>query len=250
MSLLAGLVSQEGVNEERDVLGGFGVWETDIYDCVITLAYAQKSSGGATGITFHVKSDKGSDLRFTQYVTGGDAKGNKNYYEKDGQKHYLPGFNIVNAICQLTVDKELGNMETEMKKVKLWDSDAKAEVPKDVPVLVELLNQHITLGVEKVIVDKTVKNSSTNEYVPTGETREENEINKIYHTDTHMTVQEIKGKMTSPEFYQAWLEKNKGKTRNKAKFAGKGQTGTNGAPAAGSAPVPAKKSLFGSKAAE
>lgn len=104
----------------------------------------------------------------------------------------------------------------------------------------------ITLGIVKSVVDKTKKNEQTGLYEPTGETREENSIDKVFHTETKKTVSEFTTKAEKAEFYDMWLKKNKGQTRMRAKGA-TSKTGLPGAaPAAGgSAAVAPSKSLFG-----
>ena len=245
MNMLANLTSSDDIQQDRDVLGGSKLWETDVYDTTIKLAYLNKSEGGALALVIHAVNEEGSEIRFSNWITSGNAKGNLNYYEKDGKKHYLPGYNIANAICQLTVDKEINAMVTETKKVKLYNKAASAEVPTDVEVLVELIDQKVTLGVVKQTVNKQVKDGP-NGYVMTNEPRDENDVSKVFHTETRKTVTEIRGQVEEAEFVKKWLEQNKGKTVNKFKDGGAAVSGgaTGGAPKAAGAPAAAKKSLF------
>lgn len=248
MSLLKNLKTDSSIAGEKDVLGGGGVIDSGYYNFTVSMAYLQESSGGALGLFLTLKDKKtGKDIRSTQYLTGGKDKGQKNYYEKDGEKHYLPGFLIGNSLAQLTTGKEISDLETEEKVVSIYDFDAKAEVPKKVPVLVDLIGKDINAGIIRQTVNKKVKNDA-GVYVVTADTRDENEVDKFFCARDdyeHYTTAEIKAKAETPEFYKAWTEKNAGKTRDRTSK----QTGAAGAPvkagaAAGGTSKPAS-SLFG-----
>lgn len=249
MSLLSGLTIDKSIQTETDVLGGGGALESGLYKATVTLAYLQKSKGGALGLVTHFKTDQGREFRETLWITSGDAKGNKNYYEKDGEKKYLPGFIIADALCLLTVGSSIAAMDTEQKVVNVYSYDAKAEVPTKVDMLVGLLGQEIIVGLLKQTVDKNVKNDQ-GAYVPSGETRDENTIDKLFRARDNMTTAEIRAQVQEASFYKAWEEKNAGKTRDRST---KGATGAArpGAPtmggAAAGAPAAARptNSLFG-----
>lgn len=229
------------LEEEKDVLGGGSrILDTDVYDFKIKLAYMGQSKGGANNVNFVFETADSRELKQTIYVTSGQAKGCKTYYTKNGKNFPLPGFSQVNAICLLTVGKEIGDLDTEEKVINLWDFDAAAEVPTKVPMLMDLLNQDITLAVFKQIVDKNVDDGAGN-WVPSGETREENEVDRVFRTRDGLTVNEIKANETEPKFKAAWVEKWQGEVKNKAKGAKAGGGSTAGAPAA---KEPTKK-LFG-----
>ena len=116
----------------------------------------------------------------------------------------------------------------------MYDFDLKKEVPTKVQVLMELDGKPITLGVIKEVVDKNTKNDA-GVYVPSGETREQNEIDKVFNTETGLTVAEILADVDEAVFKGQWAEKNTGKTRNKAK---------GGAATAAPAAAGPKKVLF------
>jgi len=214
------------IKEQGDSLGGF-ILESDTYNMGIEMAYVDESKGGATSINFMFKDNNGKSLRQVIYVTSGRAKGQKHTYtDKKGAEQYLPGFSQVNSICLLSVGKELAAIATEKKMVNVYDADLKKEVPKERDVMMGLLGAEITLGVIRQIVDK---NAAGNDgvYRPTGETREENEIDKSFRTKDGLTAAEIRGEATEAVFKGQWEEKNRGVTRNKAKGLAAGQ----GAPA-------------------
>ncbi len=237
MSILSQITTADDVQEEKDTLGGGSfLTESGAYKATVEIAYISVAKSGAMALNFHLKLDNGTLVRRTEYFTSGDAKGKKTYYEKDGKKFNLPGFTLINDLCLLGVEKGLGQLDTEDKVIKLYDFDAKKEMPKSVPCIVDLHGATVIAGVIKQTVDKNVKQGD--QYVPSGETRDENIVEKFFYAEDGRTVAEIKAKAEEGEFLGKWKEKNTGVTRNKAKGAKDGVQ--SGAPAA--APT---KSLFG-----
>ena len=244
MSLLANLTSDESIANEKDSVGGGGVLESNIYPAKVTLAYVTKSNGGAIGLVFAAKTTEGRDIKQTLWMTSGTEKGCKNYYEKDGQKNYLPGFLAANALALLTTGKEISELETETKVVNAYNSDAKAEVPTKVEMVMDLLGKDILIGLIKQTVNKTKKDEVTGVYLPTGETRDENEIDKFFRASDRKTTAEIRAQVEEAKFADTWLEKWQGKVKDKSSKTA--ATGAPGAPRA-AAPAAAKKpatSLF------
>jgi len=224
------------------------VFESGVYDVVIDTAYIDSSASGAISANFVFKAQDGRTLNQTIYITSGEAKGRLPYYIRDGKKIPLPGFSTANSIALLTVGEEINTLETETKVLSLYDYDAKKNTPQQKEVIMDLLGQEVTLGVLRVIEDKRVKDSSGN-YVPSGETRIINEIDKVFRTSDKMTTSEIRKGKTEPEYFGSWSEANTGKTRDKSEGK-KGETRSGSAPAAASSDAPAKeasttKKLFG-----
>lgn len=244
MSLLANLSTDETIPNEKDSLGTSGTLDSGIYACTVAMAHITKSQGGAMGLVLTLKTDAGREVRQTLWMTSGTAKGSKNYYEdKNGEKHYLPDFIHANNLCLLTVGKEISALETETKVINLYSPEAKAEVPTKVEVLTDLLNQEIKIGLIRQTVDKTKKNEATGIYEPTGETRDENEIDKLFRARDNMTTAEIRAQAEEATFYGNWESKWAGKVRDRAKGAAGGLPGV---PKLGGAPSTKKPttSLF------
>ena len=248
-----GNLGTEGLEEAQDRLGGFSIKPTDAYLATIKVAYAGKSSGGAQSVTV-VADIGGADYSETVYVTN---KKGENFFLNPNDKTKkvaLPGFTTINDLCIVTTEKPLASQDTEEKTVKIYDYEAKKELPTVVPVLVDLIGKQAWFGIVAQTVDRQKKNESSGEYEPTGETRDENVIEKIFHEPTKMTVVEATeaaktGNTPDKLFFDAWVAKNKDVTRNRAKGAGSG--GKSGRPeSSGSAPTSggetkATKSLFG-----
>lgn len=243
-----GNLTNEGLEETTDRLGGFQIRATDIYPATIKAAYAGQSAGGARNVTIVAELPDG-EYSETIYVTN---KKGENWFLNQNDKSKkvpLPGFTTIDDICLVTTGKPLAEQDSEEKVVKVYDFDERKELPKAVPMLVDLIGQTLFLGIVQQTVDKNQKNESTGEYEPTGETRDENVIEKVFHDPTKMTVVEARQGATEPVFYEKWLSKNKGNIRNKAKGAdGKGtQSGRpgGGAPQSGAGGQKKTSSLFG-----
>jgi hypothetical protein len=227
------------------------------------MAYAGKSAGGAQNVTLIVELD-GQEYRETVYVS--NRKGENYFYSKDRDgkpstnKSTLPGFTVVDHICLLTTGLPLCEQDdtVEEKMVKIYDFEAKKEVPKSVPVLTGLLGKQISLGIIKTWENKTQKQGD--EYVAIADTKFTNAIDKVFHTETKRTVSEIKAEAETGAFWGAWLERNKDVTRDKRSIkdgeAGAGTAGRPGSRASSAPPVAGavaaggapRKSLFGAKA--
>lgn len=235
------LSTDSTIEEQGDSLGGSQILNSGAYDFTIDIAYFAKADSGAMSLNLVVKEGN-TELKETLWITSGDAKGNKNYYEKDGKKHYLPSFNQANALCLLSAGKELSEVAqgVEDKVINLYNFTEKKDVPTKVQMLMPLLDKKITAGVLKQIVDKQ-KKGTDGKYANTGETREQNEINKMFRTSDKMTVSEVRAKAESAEFFDAWTKKWNGKVQDKS-------TGTSSTTAKTGAPVGSvsdTKPLFG-----
>ena len=90
---LKNLTSDDSIADEKDSVGGGGVLASGLYPATVKLAYVTVSDGGATGLVIHAKTSEGRDIKSTQWMSSGTAKGGKNFYVKDDVKHF--GFSFV-----------------------------------------------------------------------------------------------------------------------------------------------------------
>lgn len=243
MSLLNGLTIENEIQGVRDSVGNY-IRSSDLYPCTITMAYLLKSKGGALGV--HCTFKDATDVEYKQslWITSGTAKGGKNYFERNGKKTYLPSFSTFQDICLLTVGKQPPNMQTEDKLLKIWNSEQRAEVPTTVPVLMELLGKKVTLGILEITEDVTTKDEATSKYLPTGETKQINDINRVFRSKDNLTSVEIQGKVTEAEFYKLWSDKWKDVVQMKAKGVKKADKGMQSASFGETAKIPPVDSLF------
>lgn len=213
--------------EETDSIGANALLDSNVYLGIIELAYLNVSAGGATSLNVNYNI-KGKILKSTMWITSGKAKGCKTTYtNKNGKEVHLPGFSIANHICLLTAGVNIYELDTEKKVIKLYNYEAKKDIPTEVECLTPIMGKEIQLGVIRQIVDKNVKTDS-GQYVPSGDTREENEVDKIFQAGTGRTVVEIKAEENAV-FIDTWKNKWTDVVRNKAKGA-KQTGGTAGMP--------------------
>ena len=233
---LASLKTDNSIEVEKDIIGGVvRIEETNVYNLTIELAFLKTSQSGALALETHFKTDTGANLRQTFWMCSGTAKGGKNFYmSKDGKKRYLPGFTLANDLALLTAATEIGEMSTEEKMVKMYDYVAKEEVPTKVQMFTDLVGKEIKAGIQMSIEDKNVQNDS-GEYVPSGETRNESNVDKFFRARDGLTRTEIIAGEAESVFVGAWVEKNQGSIRNNAKGANGIATGSPMSPVAANA---------------
>lgn len=216
MSLLANVKSDDSIVQDKDILGYGDLLESGIYKSTITMAYITQSAGGALGVVCDFKTEDGTNFRDTFWVASGNAKGNVNYYMKDGTKHYLPGYTVANNMALLTEGKELNEISTEQKIVKVYSKEAGGEVPTEVEALTPLIGKEVYAAVVRRTVNKSVKGDD-GKYVDINESRDENIIDKFFRAKDKMTVAEIRAQAETAEFFTAWSDKNTGVTQNRFK---------------------------------
>ena len=210
MGTLSNLSYSENIEHEKDVLGGtFSIFDSDIYAAQIKLAYISKSESGATGINFVFAIDD-REYKEPLWVTN---KSGENFYTKDGEKHYLQGFLIADSIALLAAKKPLASLDTEVKKIKVFNYELKEDVLIDAEVITALIGQTVKLA---LIHRKVFKREKVgNEYKDTDEVRDENAINKVFRAADNFTTHEIRASAKEPNFYTKWLEKWKGQVQDR-----------------------------------
>lgn len=233
MSLFSNMTTN-GLEEQKDVLGGFSLLDTNIYPAVIKVAYAGKSQSGAMSITLHAEIE-GKEYRETVYITN---KNGENFYvnKTDGKKNPLAGFSIINDICQIALNKPLNQVDTEDKILMIYNNELGKEIATKVPCIMELKDKKVDLAIVKEKRFKMVNDNGN--FHETDETREANVITKVFDPDSHQTVYEIKHGLTEePLFCDKWLEKNRGQVIDRTR-KGRAEKPT------ATAPKQERKSLF------
>lgn len=225
---------------EEDFMGGGGVLDTDIYNVKIKTAYIGKASSSEAKNVTLLMDYKGREIRSQIWVS--NKKGEVTYKDKTSKEDKnLPGFNQINSLCLLVAGKTLGDMDVEELTVKLYDYDAKKELPQAVDCLTALHGEMVNIALQRQTVDKTAKNDATGEYDATGETRDQNEVVKFFAADKLVTISEVaefikglggnfddeveNGKLLKAiskmgdeagNYADKWLERNKGQTYDKS----------------------------------
>lgn len=224
------------MKDEGDFLGGFGVLDSGLYDLTIKYAYLRIAGTGAKGLIVRAVTPNGKNLDQTFWFTSGTAKGCKTFWT-DKQSLVdkpLKGYTQANDFCRLALNgKGILKCSTEERVLKLYSFAEKAEIDTKVDMIVELEGKMITAGVTKKIVDKnkdsgTVDAAGKKIYLPTGETREENDVDKFFHHPSGMTITEAIAKEKVPKFKLEWAAKFEGVVIDETTKT----TGTAGAPGA------------------
>lgn len=243
MSNIFGNLTSDGLEETKDVLGGSFVFETNAYDAIIKLMYAGKSqNSNSQSVTVHLDID-GQEYRETIWITNRD--GNNWYADKKDpkKKQPLPGFVTIDHLCLLSTGLPLANQTTEEKTIMLYDFEHKKDMPKNVHVITSVIGLPVTVGITKIkeFVQKKVEGSDPPVYENTDKIRESNQIDKVFHTESKKTTVELR-ESREASFYEAWVAKNAGKTRDKTANAGAGANSNAARPVQGNAK--AATSLF------
>ena len=236
---------------DEDYVPSGGVFDTDIYQAKIKTAYIGKAQASEARNVTLLLDIGGRELRSQVWVS--NKTGDVTYTDKKTKEvKNLPGYNQINALALLVAGKNLGDLTTEDLVVKIYDFDAKKELPQSVTCFTELHGELVNVAVQRQTVDKTKKNDNTGEYEPTGETRDQNEVVKFFAGDKLVTVSEVaefikslgesfddvvdsghllKAIRKMPDengiYASKWLERNKGETYDKStgkKAAGKSFT--------------------------
>ncbi|HCW6388597.1 hypothetical protein K5F27_16945 [Acinetobacter baumannii] len=241
MGALANLSYDDSIKQETDSVGGkFKLFDSGVELARIKLAYLQQADSGALGLncTFQIGED---EYKETFWMTNREGK---NYFidKQSGDKKYLAGFLHADAICCLAGKKPIAEMDTETKLVKLYNSEAKQEVPTKVDVLDDLTDKEIKLGIIKQKVFKQEKVDG--KYVDTDETREENTVDKVFRASDDKTTAEIRAKAEEATFINVWKERWEGQIKDRTKNGPKKAAGKAGAPKPGAAAGKATSSLF------
>lgn len=232
---------------EDDFIGGGGPLDTDMYLATIKTAYIGKAANSDARSVNLLLDVNGREVRQQIWVT--NKVGDVTYKDKKtGDPKNLPGFVQINSLCMLVCSKEMGQMDVEELTVKLYDFDAKKELPQAVDCFTELHGEKINIALQRQTVDKTALDQNTGKYEPTGETRDINEIVKFFPENKLVTISEVSefikglggnlddvlkdgdiGKAISnmPDdagsYAVTWLERNKGKTYDKSTGGGKAE---------------------------
>lgn len=195
-------------------VGGGYAWESGVHDVKVKLAYLDQAKSEAISLNVVLENAEGKEMKEAFWIKSGKSKGNKSYYEKDGKQFPLPGYAVANSLCVAATGESLAKCidKAEKKTVKVWNSEARKELPTERPVLMPLINKAIKVAVHQISEDKTQKNEA-GQYVSTGDTRLTNEC-KFFGNMEGKTTEEILSDSPA-EMFTKWAEKNTGKVIDK-----------------------------------
>lgn len=220
--------------EEKDTLGGGFTIPSGIHPTAIKMAYLDAWASGALFVSLElVAFVDGQEKTHKENITISNKAGEFTYTDKKtGQPVPMPGYAMVDTLFRLATGKGFNEQSVEVKQVSVYDKDVKGNVNKEKEVFMDVLRQKVQAGILLQKVDKTALNQATNKYDPTGETREENVLHKVFDFETKQTILE-KASGKPAEFYKGWDERFTGKVIDKSKGKPAGQAGVqSGSPVA------------------
>lgn len=249
LSSVFSTASDVSVPKER-VPTGKGAIDSNYYPAIIEYAYLTESQNGAIGVVTSVKVKvNGNEVTKgeTLWITN---RNKENFYkDKDGKKVVMPSFQTLTDIFGLITNNPIEGIEDDLEErvIKVYDFEAKAEIPTQVNMITSLVGAPIGVLIQKVLRNKTAKQLDGS-YADTAEFYETNQFAKFVDIETGLTLTEAIAGQTEPTFKTAWLKQNEGVTRDLRTIKEAGttpattsSTSTATNPTAGTTP---KKSLF------
>lgn len=215
------MFTEEGLEKNTDVLGGFSTLPTGMYKAEIKSNYFDVTSSGAVSLTVIAnltdKNDAVHEYRETYFITN---KKKENYFvNSNGKKTMLPGCRIVNDLCLAIAGKSLGNINPEDRTVSVYNFAEKKNTLMNREVIPEIIGGSCYLLITEEIRNKQVKNDM-GVYVDINEKVHRNVVTKVLFSNYLTTTEAEKvqqGTTITEPFYKKWLDKNEGKPNNRYK---------------------------------
>lgn len=248
MSFLKSLNTAPLEKPEDRAGGSFEALPTDIYKAVVDYAYLDKYGSGSHFVAMGFTSEDGRKYFDRLLLTN---KQGLNYYEREGKKYALPGFQVFSDLVNMITGKGIDELsDPEEKVIKQKRNGEEQQVA--VEMLTDLLGGTVNLAIVRKITTKMEKDADGQYTIPTTEERTENSIEKVMHEPSMLTMVEAERGLEKGEFYLEWLKNNKGKDRDarykgnmpKAGAPARAVKPLGAAPTAGSAAAAPKKNLF------
>lgn len=219
MSLLSNIDTGTATIIDKDVIGAtYAVMDSGIYPMFVREAFLKTAASGAVGVSLTLSENQdntGKQLQKDIYISSGTKKGGKSFYiDPNGNPQPLPGYVIIDSLCEILTGKKLKSMKETPMAVQQYDREAGKRITTQVPMLKELLGKPVFVAVEKQLVDKQTRQNDGS-YKPNGESRDENEIMKFFRAKDRLSISEILAKETDPVFFKKTAEALKDKVRDR-----------------------------------
>lgn len=210
MSFFNDVQQATNVEQVEDYVGGsFAPLTTGVYDATIKYAYATEAKSGAKGIVIGLGIGDREHSE-TLYITN---RNKQTYYTKDGKNYPLVGYELAEALSLLGANKKLTDLTTMEKVIDVYNFEQKAKVKTAVEMFTDLVGKDVKVALQHIKEFKKTKQG--NEYVDTDETREFNQLSKVFRMKDSKTVNEIRAKKDEAEFITQWADKWNGKLVDK-----------------------------------
>jgi hypothetical protein len=201
MGIFDNLEQTNDAKQQAEKVGGNFISKTGKYDGIVRMAYAVPSkSSDSIGIRVIIDTDSG-EIQETVYISYQDGK---TYKTNDkGEKIENFGFTKMKRLNYLlTGNNSIPN--TEKKTIKIYDYDAKKDVPKEMDVITEWIKKPIT--VLAVAVKEFKQKNVNGTYVDTDEVKNKMDIKAYVDFETGKTATE-KENGEDAEYIKKWLDK-------------------------------------------
>ncbi|AUR97294.1 hypothetical protein NVP1238A_45 [Vibrio phage 1.238.A._10N.261.52.F10] len=230
------------LEKDTDVLSTGGPLTTNVYPLTAKYMYLDKTEKGALMAYGEFETETGRSVRFSECLGSKKSGTFKTTYtdKRSGKEKPLPGYTkLLHLAHAMGIQvKDLSGLTAEPKILKLYDYDAKKELPQEKKVITDFTGKAIQAAIYNQVETKMAKDGNGNYTVPTAEERTLNTFEKWFTADGR-TIEEV-ASGDEASFKELWLTAHKDKVRDKrAKNAPKA-----GAPIAGGAatsPAPTLK---------
>lgn len=206
-SPLGGTDAYKGKEVDDDYVPSKGI--QGIQEAVIVGNHIVQYDGGTRYMIIEYKVGN-RNYRERQMIVS--SKGTNYYVTKAGNKAFLAGYNIINAVCLLAVGKTLADLDSsfKMKKMKLWDNSVKKDVMQKALTCTKLNGKSVWIGFRTIVVDKPKVKKGKKQYangkpVPSGEYQQYDSIFK-YFNKKHLTISEITTGSKKPLFAKNYMK--------------------------------------------
>lgn len=237
-------VNDDEIESSGDYVGGSYTVPSDIYEGVVDVVYFTEVDSGAVMGNIIIKVDNdGKEQTITQSGVIKSKEG-KVYSERNGNKYFLPFYDLINDLTLFTTERTLkeSSKYIQEKLIKRWSKEEGEAVEQETDVLTSVIGKPVRVVISLNKRFKQVKNSF-GKYEDTDKEIMENNIQKFV-SDKGFTVNELKKGVSEPEYLPAWLEANKDKVIDRTKTKGKKSSSSSSGE---DKPKSEKKSLFGRK---
>lgn len=220
MSLLAKANVQ---TKDTDFVGG--KLASDVYLSSVKMMYVDKNANGSVfvNIELQVKTADGSVRPYNETIYISNREGEFTYKDKKtGEDKPLPGYVLVDTLCKAANGKSLGEQDTDMKHIEVYDAATRGKTTAQKEVVMSMLKKQAKVAIVQETHNKNAKDAS-GKYVPTAETYTINTIKKVFNTDG-LTQAEVEAGKTEGVFMASWLSQNQGKVFDKTVKPANGAT--------------------------
>lgn len=228
--------SQETIEAPEDNVGfSRTLLMSGMYDLNISAIYLTQSKSGAIAANIVGKvttEDKPEPVEYKETIYMTNSKQEYWYTDKkSGKKHYLPGYNIMNAISAFLTNKTILDPSHPIEKrvFEIWDFESRSMQNTPVETYGDMLDATIRVGILQKKENKQAKGNN-GKYEDINEAIEFNNIDLVVDAN-NFTFAERFAKVETAEAMDKWIERNEGKVRDSFKL--NANAPAQGAPATG-----------------